>query len=260
MRPLILISNDDGFEAQGFKSLIEMIRPLGDIIAIAPDSARSGASLSITSHIPLRICLRHEESGLSIYSCSGTPCDCVKIAFEKILPRTPDIVLSGINHGDNAAINAHYSGTVAVALEGCMKGVPSIALSSCKYATDTDFSSLSSHIKSIVSEILERGLPSRVCLNVNFPDTDSILGTRICRMGYGEWINEWEERTDPRNRTYYWLTGNFVHTDEENNDNTDFFALRKGYITITPIQLDLTAYQAMDTLNSYHFVTPKTSL
>ena len=258
-RPLILISNDDGYEAKGFASLIEMMRPLGDVIAVAPDSARSGASLSITSHIPLRTSQRENSPGLSVYSCSGTPCDCVKIAFEKILPRRPDLVLSGINHGDNAAINAHYSGTVAVAIEGCMKGVPSIAFSSCRTSAGADFSALAGPVRSIAEETLLHGLPAGVCLNVNFPDADHFKAPRICKMGGGEWVNEWEERTDPRHRTYYWLTGKFVGSDTADPDS-DLNALHQGHIAVTPIQLDLTAYAAMKELGRYQSILSRESL
>ena len=248
-RPLILISNDDGYAAKGLESLTEMLRPIGNIVVVAPDGGRSGASLSITSREPVRVNTIKEEEGLKVYSCSGTPCDCVKIAFEKILERDPDLVLSGINHGDNAAINAHYSGTVAVATEGAMKGIPSIGFSCCRTDKDADFSPLTTYIQDIVRRTLCDGLPQSVCLNVNFPDADTFAGVKLCRMGGGEWINEWEERKDPRGKTYYWLTGSFESGDKV-CDDTDLWAMQHGYIAITPLQLDLTAYDAFEQLQA----------
>lgn len=244
-RPLILISNDDGYAAKGINDLIDMVHDLGDVIVVAPEGPRSGASLSITCHDPVRIKLISEQPGVSIYSCTGTPCDCVKIAFEKVLPHTPDIILGGINHGDNASINAHYSGTMAVAIEGALKQVPSIGISSCKVAWDADFSAMKPYVHRIVKEVMANGLPDHVCLNVNFPDCESFRGMKVCRMGYGEWLNEWEGHNDPRGREYFWLTGNYVGHDAD-DPSTDSWAIRNGFIAITPTQLDLTAYNTME--------------
>ena len=247
MKPLILISNDDGYQAKGLNDLINMVRHLGDLLVVAPEDARSGASMSITSSTPVRLRLIRQEEGLKVYACSGTPCDCVKIAFEALLTRRPELILAGINHGDNAAVNTHYSGTMAVALEGAMKGVPSIALSSCKLAADSDFSALSPYVEAITSKVLTSGLNPFTCLNVNFPALDSFKGIKICRMGRGEWVNEWEERTDPRQRTYYWLTGSYSSFDAD-DPRTDTWALRNGYVSVTPTSLDLTDYSALDML------------
>lgn len=239
-RPLILLSNDDGFSAQGIKQLTEMVADMGDVWVVAPEGARSGASMSFTGSVPLRLRQVSDKEQLHIYSCTGTPCDCVKLAIGQLLPRRPDLVLSGINHGDNAAINAHYSGTVAIALEGTMKGVPSIAFSSKKLSADADFSALRPSIREIVNQVLSHELPRGTCLNVNYPDKETFEGIRICRMGMGDWVSETECRTDPRNRTYFWMAGSYESYDSD-DECTDTWALDHDYIAITPIQLDMTA-------------------
>lgn len=247
MRPLIFISNDDGYAAKGLNSLIDMVRDLGDVIVVAPDTPRSGASLSFSSTLPLRLKLIKEEVGLRIYSCSGTPCDCVKLGFEMLIDRKPAVVLSGINHGDNASVNAHYSGTMAVALEGTLKKVPSIGLSSCRMAPDADFSPMRDCVRKIVSSVMQEGLAEGVYLNVNFPDADVFRGVRICRMGNGEWVNELEKRCDPRGHDYYWVAGSYVDFDADDMD-TDLACVKAGYVAITPLQLDITAYPTFASL------------
>lgn len=247
-KPLILISNDDGYDAKGINDLVEMVRKYGDIFVVAPDGGRSGAALSITCKDPVMVKLIKKEEGLTIYSCNGTPCDCVKMAFEKLLPRKPDLVLSGINHGDNSAVNVHYSGTMGVAIEACMKGVSAIGFSSCKRESNASFEAMRPYIEQIVERVLEKGLPKWTCLNVNAPETDNFSGIRMCRMTYGEWTNEWEERKSPRGFTYYWLTGSFSGIDEENED-TDKWALNHGYVAVTPIKLDMTDYDMMEFLD-----------
>lgn len=247
MRPLIFISNDDGYDAKGICSLVEMVRDLGDIVVVAPDSPRSGASLSFTSTQPLRTRVVKDEPGLKVISCSGTPCDCVKLGFETVIDRQPALVLAGINHGDNASVNAHYSGTIAVALEGTLKRVPSIGFSSCRYDHDADFSPMRDTVRDIVTKTLAKGLPQGVFLNVNFPDADTFRGVRICRMGNGEWINELEKRCDPRGRCYYWVAGSYVDFDAQDKE-TDLASVHDGYVAITPLRLDLTAYEAMPML------------
>lgn len=249
-RPLILISNDDGYDAKGINDLANFVRDLGDIIIVAPDGGRSGTAMAMTSASPVRVKKVREEEGLQVYACSGTPCDCVKLAFEFILPRRPDIVLAGINHGDNAAVNVHYSGTMGVVIEGMMKHVASVGFSSCKRAADADFSALRPYIHHIVAKVLAEGLPNHVCLNVNFPERDTFGGVKICSMDAGQWLNEWEKRTDPHGRDYYWLTGNY-ETPNANDATTDRWALDHGFVAITPIQLDMTAYRAMALLKNY---------
>lgn len=248
-RPLILISNDDGYDAKGINDLADMVRKFGDIIIMAPDSARSGAAMSITSRIPVRAKLIKEDEGLKIYSCSGTPADCVKIAIHGFLPKKPDLIIGGINHGDNSAVNALYSGTMAIAIEGAMKGISSIAFSSCHTSWDANFEPMRTYVERIVSYVLEHNLPYGTCLNVNAPAMDEFMGMKICSMCNGDWINEWEKRIDPRGRTYYWLTGSFDNLDEE-NDKTDKWALNNGYVAITPLKIDMTNYEMIKELST----------
>lgn len=250
-QPLILISNDDGYESGGIRQLIGMVRPLGDVMVVAPDSARSGASMAVTSSLPVRLRKVSEEDGLTVYACSGTPCDCVKLAFEAVLPRRPDIVLSGINHGENAAVNAHYSGTVAVCNEGTLKGVPSIAFSSQRTKRNADFSALTPYVQDLVRHVMDDGLPPYVCLNVNFPDSDVFAGIRACRMGHGDWVNEWERRIDPHGHSYFWLTGEFDCTCDHSETSTDTWALRHNFVAITPLQIDITDTEYMGTLQRW---------
>lgn len=259
MEKLIFISNDDGFAAEGIRQLAEMVREFGDVFVVAPDGGRSGSSMSISSHSPVMntfIC--HEEGtekkgSLTVWACTGTPNDCTKMAFEKLLPRRPDLVLGGINHGDNCAVNAHYSGTMSVALEGCIKHVPSIAFSSGRMAADADFSYMKEYVQKIVKMTLEEGLPLEVCLNVNMPDVESLKGMKICKMGMGDWYEEWQERDHPRGGKYYWIAGYYApHND--NDVESDTWAFQHGYVAVTPLQLDMTAYETMERLKSMYNV------
>ena len=251
MEKLIFISNDDGFMAEGVNQLAEMVRPFGDVFVVAPDSGKSGASMSITAHHPvINKFIRHEEGNeekgsLTIWSCSGTPNDCTKMAFEKLLPRRPDLVLGGINHGDNCAVNAHYSGTMSIALEWCIKHIPSIAFSSGKTASNADFSYMKATVQKVVQRVLEQGLPTEVCLNVNVPDTDTLKGLKICKMGMGDWYEEWQERDHPHGGKYYWISGYYAPHDKEDKES-DTWAYEQGYVAVTPIHIDMTAYDAIE--------------
>ncbi len=246
-RPLILVANDDGYEAKGINSLVEMIRDLGDIIVCAPSGPRSGQSRAFSMDT-LTMKKISSEPGLSVWSCSGTPVDCVKMAYSQLCPRKPDLILGGINHGNNASTNAQYSGTVGVAIEGAMKGVPSIAFSLCDYRSDADFSPMRDIIRKTVTKVLKNGLPRFVCLNINVPLTDHILGTKVCRMAWGHWRQEVVKREHPsRAYDYYWMSG-FYQNDEPDAEDTDDWALRHGYIAITPLSVDMTDYATMKTL------------
>lgn len=251
-RPLILISNDDGYQAKGINALADMLRPLADLLVCAPEGPRSGFSCAFTANDPLRLNLRSEEPGLTVYSCSGTPADCVKIALDRLLPcaddgtrRWPDMVIGGINHGDNGSVNSHYSGTMGVTLEGCMKYIPSVAFSLCDHSADADFQPLRPYVVSMVSNVLAQGLPRGVCLNVNFPLTGHYRGVRVCRMAFGTWYNEVEQRHHERGYDYYWMIGHY-RNDEPEADDTDNWALQHDYIAVTPTTIDVTAHEAMD--------------
>lgn len=246
-RPLILISNDDGYSAKGINFLADIARQFGDVIVVAPDGPRSGASLAVTFHVPVTVKLISEEPGLKVYGCSGTPGDSIKMGMAQICPRQPDLVLAGINHGDNSAVNVHYSGTMGVVLEGCLKEVPSIGFSHFSHGWDTDFTPMRPYIEKVLRHVLDHGLPKGVCLNVNAPDITDYKGLRICKMGYGIWGEEWEERISPRGWKYYWLVGKFSSHDRP-DDITDWNMMQQGYITVTPTKIDITAYEAMQEL------------
>ena len=249
-RPLLLISNDDGYQAKGVKSLVEMLSDLGDIVVCAPEDARSGFSCAFSAMTPLRLQLREERPGVEIWSCNGTPTDCVKLALAEIVSRKPDMVIGGINHGDNASVNAHYSGTMGVTLEGCMKYIPSVAFSLCDFRADADFEPMRPLIREITKHVLEEGLPQGVCLNVNFPLVSAFRGVKVCRMCRGTWGQEVTKCHHPRGYDYWWMVGQYTN-DEPEAENTDRWALENGYVAITPTQIDLTAYQAMDKIKSW---------
>ena len=242
-RPLILISNDDGVEAQGIQVLTALMQPLGDVIVVAPDGPRSSCSCGISPLDTLRIRLIAEQQHTKIYRCSGTPTDCVKLAIEAIVPRLPDLVVSGINHGDNASVSLHYSGTVGAALEACMKGVPAIAYSLRTLRQQCDFRPYEEVICRTAQGVLEHGLPQDVLLNVNFPEVEALKGTRVCRLGRGRWMKEMKQVGDGE----YRLTGYFQNLEPE-ADDTDYWALDHGFASITPIGLDMTNYETVKEL------------
>lgn len=246
MRPLIFISNDDGVQAKGLNKLVALLRDVADLVVMAPDGPRSGSAAAITSVVPVSYRKVSEEAGLCVYSCSGTPVDCVKLAFDTVLPRTPDLVLSGINHGDNASVNVHYSGTMGVVFEGCMKGVPSVGFSLADSSSDADFSVLNPYILSLVRQILAQGLPEKICLNVNFPK-GAIQGLQVCRMGWGCWNSEWKTASHPAGKPAYWLTGQYENMEPQATD-TDVWALAHGFGAVVPVRLDVTAYEYLETL------------
>ncbi len=241
MKPLILVSNDDGYQAKGIQTLVEALRPLARLVVVAPDTGRSGMACACTFNVPVSKWLVSSDDDVSVWGCSGTPVDCVKLAFADVLTERPAMVIGGINHGDNSAVNTHYSGTMGVVYEGCMKGIPSVAFSLDSHDPFADFSPLVPWIQRITSYVLEHGLPKGTCLNVNFPTTTPYKGIRFCRMAWGEWKSEFERRDHPRGGDYYWLTGHF-----ELNDSTDGYAdriaLNEGYVAVTPFKLDATDY------------------
>lgn len=250
-RPLILISNDDGYQAKGINQLVEMVSDLADIVVCAPDSARSGFSCAFSATTPLRLQLEHRQQGVEVWSCNGTPVDCVKMALAEVVPRRPDMVIGGINHGDNGSVNAHYSGTMGVTFEGCMKYIPSVAFSLCDHSDDADFSPLRPYVRTITSRVLAEGLPTGVCLNVNFPLVAAYKGVRVCRMAKGTWGSEVVRCHHPRGYDYWWMVGCY-NNDEPEADDTDNWALTHGYIAITPTQIDVTAYQAMSLIKDWN--------
>ena len=241
MRPLILISNDDGYQAKGINSLVDMVKDLGDVVVCAPEGSRSGFSCAFSATTPLTLTLREQREGLQIWSSNGTPVDCVKLALSQIVDRKPDLVLGGINHGDNGSVNSHYSGTMGVVMEGCMKYIPSVAYSLCNHDADADFEPLRPYIQRFTAKVLREGLPLGVCLNINFPLVPSFTGVRMCRMAMGTWCNEVTRCHHPRGYDYFWMVGHYQNDEPEQTD-TDNWALSHGYVAITPTLADVTAH------------------
>lgn len=246
--PLILISNDDGYCSKGLVSLVDMLSDMGSLLVCAPEDARSGFSMAFSACEPLRLVRRNDIGKAQVWSCNGTPVDCVKLALDRLCSgMMPDIVIGGINHGDNASVNSHYSGTMGVVTEGCMKHIPSVAFSLCDHRDDADFSPLRPFVRSITSHVLRQGLPSGVCLNVNFPLTAAFRGVRVCRMAHGSWNKEVVEMHHPRGYNYYWLTGEYTNEEPEAAD-TDNYALNHGYVAVTPTTIDVTAHDSIKLL------------
>jgi len=250
-KPLIFITNDDGVDAPGLRALIEIAKPLGNIIVLAPESGQSGMSHALTVKDVLRIQKIHSEPSLDIYKCNGTPVDCLKLARHKILDKNPDICLSGINHGSNSSINVIYSGTVAAAQEGSMYGIPSIAFSLNDFSYNADFSSKKDFILRIINAVFENGLPADICLNVNIPKLhgSEIQGIKFARQAKARWNDNYDERYDPFGRSYYWLTGNFA--SEESHEDTDEWALANAYISIVPVQIDYTSHAHLESMKKW---------
>ena len=245
-QPLILITNDDGLDAQGINVLAQCMLNLGQVVVVAPDGARSGAACAITPLVPVTLKLEREEQNLLVYSCSGTPVDCVKLAYEKVVPRIPDLLVSGINHGDNASISLHYSGTVGAVIEGCMKGIPSIGSSLRTRSQTCDFRPYSGVVEDVASYVLKNGLPEGVFLNVNFPEVPVLKGVSVCRMARGIWQSEWKDTDTPGT---YLLTGSFTNLEPE-TEGTDYWALEHDMASVTPLTLDMTDYSSFDMLKS----------
>jgi len=248
-KPLILVVNDDGVTAKGIKALVEAVKDLGEVVVVAPDSPQSGMGHAITISKPLRLSPVNYFEGVKAYKCSGTPVDCVKLAVDKVLHRKPDLCVSGINHGSNSSINIIYSGTMSAAFEASLEGIPSVGFSLCDYMPDADFSAAIHYAKLVSEQILQNGLPKYGLLNVNIPKlpVKLIKGIKIGRQAHAKWEEEYVERMDPFGRPYYWLTGKFVNYDQ--GHDTDEFALENGYVSVVPVQHDLTAHQAVPYIN-----------
>lgn len=253
--PTILVTNDDGVNAPGIRELIKQIRPLGNVVVIAPDSPQSAMGHAVTIQTPLRLHKIHEEENYAEYSCNGTPVDCVKLGQKVLLRKNPDLIVSGINHGSNASINVIYSGTMAAVIEGAMEEIPSIGFSLNDYSYHADFSHCGKYIQKIAANVLLKKLPQGVCLNVNIPAVPAaeIMGIMVARQSKAFWDEDFDSRIDPHHRDYYWLKGVFVNKD--NGHDTDIWALENNYVSVVPVQIDLTAYHAIDVLKKWDFTT-----
>ena len=250
MERVIFLTNDDSYRSKGFDAAIEIARQFGRVIAIAPDAPQSGMSQAITIYNPLRLRKVREEEGVLVYSLNGTPVDCVKMAFDHLFKEQKvDLVISGINHGSNAAVNVLYSGTMGAAIEGAFYNIPSIGLSLTDHDPDADFEGAIKFGRQIVDSVLNGEHPLPLCLNVNVPNIPcaELKGIRLSRQTRGYWREEFFERTDPHGRNYYWLTGTFSNAEPQSED-TDEWALANGYVAVVPVQVDLTAYSQMEQL------------
>lgn len=253
-KPLILITNDDGISAPGINALIEAAQEFGDIVVVAPDSPQSAMGHAITINNTLYLnALSAKEDTIQKYSCSGTPVDCVKIAVNEILKQKPDLCLSGINHGSNSSINVIYSGTMSAAVEAGIEGIPAIGFSLQDFDWKANFEPLKPYIKQVISEVIERGMPEGVVFNVNFPKvttTEELKGVKICRQAKALWEEKFDKRKTPQGKDYYWLTGEFINLDQ--GEDTDEWALQNNYVSIVPVQFDLTAHHAIAPLNTWN--------
>ncbi len=239
-KPLILVCNDDGIFSPGIKALAEVAEEFGDVVIVAPDRQQSAVGHAITMSVPLRANEMTVANKYKGFAVNGTPADCVKLAHGNLLERKPDLVLSGINHGSNAGINILYSGTVSAATEGTILGYPSIAVSCTAYPEDADLKGAQEAARRVVRYVLDRGgLPKGVTLNVNAPEGE-FKGIEWSRMADSRYVEEYEDRKDPYNQAYYWLTGKFELLDDR--EDSDIHVLNEGKATVTPIQYDLTDY------------------
>ncbi|MFT6749159.1 MAG: 5'-nucleotidase [Flavobacterium sp.] len=251
-RPLILVTNDDGISAPGIRALISVMEELGDVVVVAPDSPQSAMGHAITINNTLHLNkISKEGSPVLEYSCSGTPVDCVKMAVNEILKRKPDLCVSGVNHGSNSSINVIYSGTMSAAVEAGIEGIPAIGFSLLDYSWNADFETIKPFLKKIAEQVLKNGLVEGTVLNVNLPKLDfkDIKGIKICRQAKAMWQEKFDKRVTPFGRDYYWLTGEFINMDK--GEDTDEWALANNYVSIVPVQFDLTAHHVIATLNTW---------
>jgi 5'-nucleotidase len=250
-KPLILVTNDDGITSKGILTLVNVMKQIGEVLVVAPDSPQSGMGHAITVGETLRLEENFIFEGVKAFECSGTPADCVKMARHFVLKdmRQPDVVVSGVNHGSNTSISVLYSGTMSAAIEGAIEGTPAIGFSLCDYSHKADFSHTEEYIKKITLQVLEKGLPKGVALNVNFPSRESgpLRGVRICRQANAKWVEDFDMRLDPHGRRYFWMLGNFVNFDK--GEDNDEWAIANSFVSVVPCQFDLTAHAAIPVLN-----------
>ncbi len=264
LRPLILVSNDDGITAPGIAHLVRTVAALGaEVVVVAPDSPQSGKGHAITIEAPLR--LRENRvfgPDIEAYECSGTPADCVKIAKHYVLKdRRPALVVSGINHGSNASVNVLYSGTMSAAIEAAIEGLPAIGFSLCEYGHGADFLQCLEWVGQVCRSALAHGIPPGTALNVNLPKAANgpIRGLRLCRQARAKWQEEFDTRLDPYDRPYHWLVGAFVNLDP--GTDTDEYALARQYVSIVPCLFDLTNRPGLEMMSqAWHLPLPETEV
>lgn len=251
-KPSILVCNDDGITAPGLHALVDVAREFGTVTVVAPDSPQSGMGHAITIGKPLRL---HEEKwehpDVQAWACSGTPVDCVKLATGEIMDKKPDLLVSGINHGSNFSISVVYSGTISAAMEGAIEGIPSIGFSLCDFRYDADFGPSQVYARKMIAKALENQMPDATLLSVNIPkmSLEEIKGMKVVRQAIGRFDEKFDKRIDPNGRPYYWLTGAYV--DQDGGEDSDTWALRNGYVSVCPVQFDLTAHHTMNLINQW---------
>ena len=248
--PLILITNDDGIQAKGIQTIAGVAAKYGRVVVVAPNGPRSAQSSALTIEVPVSVkSVPSDIENVIQYAVSGTPADCVKLAISQLLEEKPALVISGINHGSNASINVIYSGTIGAAIEGALHGIPSIGFSLCDHATDADFEPSLPYFEQIIAKTLQSSMPKDICLNVNAPKGE-VKGIRACRQADGRWANDFGKTEAPRANDYYWLIGDFMFLND-NDMKADQCAIENGYITVVPLQFDMTAYKALDFCSQY---------
>lgn len=247
-KSVILVTNDDGYMAPGIQNLVEAVKDLGKVVVVAPDKPQSGMGHAITIGQPLRLHKVNTFGDIEAYACTGTPVDCVKLAVDKVLHRKPDICVSGVNHGANHSINVIYSGTMSAAVEAAIESIPSAGFSLLDFSIEADFSGARKYARMIVEKMLATKMDQHTVLNVNIPAMPANLlkGIKVCRQAYAKYEEDFIERQDPHGRMYYWLTGEFVNFDK--GKDTDVWALANGYVSVVPVQFDLTHYKQKDNL------------
>lgn len=258
-KPVILITNDDGIMASGIRALYEAVKHLGKVVIVAPDKPQSGMGHAITIGQPLRLEKRNIFEGVDAYACSGTPVDCVKLAVDKVLHRKPDICLSGINHGPNHSINVIYSGTMSAAMEAAIESIPAIGFSLMDFGSNADFLAAQHYVQLITEKVIQQKSPKHFLLNVNIPKAplSEIKGFKICKQAYAKYQEKFIERKDPGGKKYYWLTGAFINFD--NGKDSDVWALANNYVSIVPVEFDLTDYGLKKNLEREWKDTKKTT-
>ena len=252
MEKLILVTNDDSVNAKGIQSLVKIASTLGRVVVVAPDKPQSGMGHAITLSDPIRLNRVWMFGDVEAYSSSGTPVDCVKLAIYEVLERKPDLVLSGINHGENSSTNVLYSGTMSAAIEGAMEGLPSIGFSLSDFSSEADFMQYEAYVSRIISKALKEDFPKFTCLNVNIPNVPAsdIAGIKVCTQAHAFWADRFDKREDQFGRPYYWLTGEFGEVNPQ--EDSDLHALYRGYISIVPTQFDLTNHKILDEIKNWY--------
>ncbi len=248
--PLILVTNDDGVASRGIAELRKIVSDLGRVIVIAPETEKSAVGHAITLSDPIRIRELQEEDGVTGFAVGGTPADCVKLAVRALLDRTPDLILSGINHGANVGMSLMYSGTVSAATEGVILGIPSIAISLDSWTFD-DFTYAGKIARQFAIKVLKSGLEKGIALNINVPAVpeDEVKGIMLTRQGRSYYEETFVRRTDPRKRTYYWMDGFLVRKDKDHD--VDDVALKRNYVSVTPLHFNLTHNESLTNLASW---------